>query len=214
MTALCIVLSVLLFLFLVAIIPVSLTLKYKDEVAVTASVWVIKFGLYPKKKKKVKISDYTLKKEKKRKHKALKKKLKKNKELQNAKKSSDVKPKEKKSLLESLGLIHELLTAFVGGVVKHVKIKTTKIQLTVASDDAAKTALLYAAASNAVLLIVTFLDSFKKVKNLHSSDISVNADFLTEKSYADIEISFSLRIWHLIKILFASALKYVTHKSK
>ena len=126
--------------------------------AVTASVWVIKFGLYPKKKKKVKISDYTLKKEKKRKHKALKKKLKKNKELQNAKKSSDVKPKEKKSLLESLGLIHELLTAFVGGVVKHVKIKTTKIQLTVASDDAAKTALLYAAASNAVLMIIPMQD--------------------------------------------------------
>lgn len=218
MTAICIVLSVLLLLFLIALLPVSLTLKYRDEVALTASVWAIRFQLYPKKKKKVKISDYTLKKEKKRKKKALKKRLKAEKKLQNAKKrtakKTTIKPKEKKSLLESLELIYELLTAFIGGIIKHVKIKTSKIRLTVASDDAAKTAMLYAAANNAVLLIVTFLDSCKKVKKLHSSDISVNAGFLEEKCSADIEISFSLRVWHLVKILFVSALKYVTHKSK
>jgi len=212
MIALYIVLSVLLLLFIISLLPVSLSLKYRDEVSLTASVAAIKIPLYPKKKKKVKISDYTLKKTEKQKKKASKKELKR----QNQKyvKKTNGKPKEKKTLLENLGLIRELLGAFIGGVVKHAKIKTEKIVLTVATDDAAKTALLYAAVNNAVLLIVAFLDSCKKIEKLHKSEISVNADFLAEKCSADVEISFSLRVWHLIKILFASALKYVTHKTK
>lgn len=212
MIALYIVLSVLLLLFSISLLPVSLSLKYRDEVSLTASVAAIKILLYPKKKKKVKISDYTLKKTEKQKKKASKKALKR----QNQKyvKKTNGKPNEKKTLLENLGLIRELLGAFIGGVVKHAKIKTEKIVLTVATDDAAKTALLYAAVNNAVLLIVAFLDSCKKIEKLHKSEISVNADFLAEKCSADVEISFSLRVWHLIKILFASALKYVTHKTK
>lgn len=204
MTAIYIVLSVLLLLFAISVLPISLTLKYKDDVVLTASVLTVKLPLYPRKKKKAKISDFKTKKAKKKKASGKKSPTKK----------ADGKSKEKKTMLESLDLIRELLVSCISGTIKHVKIKTTRIIINVATDDAAKTALLYAAVNNAVLLIVTFLDRCKKAKNLKGSEISVNADFLAQKSSADVEITFLLRVWHLIKILFTSALKYVTHKSK
>ena len=215
MIALYIALSVLLFLFLVALIPVSLTLKYKDEVELTASVWAIRIPLYPRKKKKVKISDYSHKKLEKRKKKALKKRLKTQKKLEGNQKAAKAAPqKEKKPILESLELIYELLKTYITQTVKYVKIKTTRIVINVATDDAAKTAMLYAAVSNSEAVILTLLDNCKKLKNAPQATVAVNADFLSEKCSADIELSFTMRVWHLAKTLFVTAFKYVTQKSK
>lgn len=209
MTALCIIFLILLLLFFIAIIPVSLTLKYDSEISVFTTIWGLKITLYPKRKKKVKISDYSLKKTRRRQKKELKK----------AAKSTKTKVKrtgtsQKRSLLEDVELIYKLLKKLASEVSHHVKIKTKRIILNVASDDAAKTAILYAAVNNAVLLILTLLDNFEKLEKAHRSEIAVNADFLSAKSSADIELSFSLRIWQLIKILFATALEYVTQKLK
>lgn len=212
MIALYIVLSVLLLLFLIALIPVTLTLKYKEQVELTASALAIKFQLHPRKKKKVKISDYSQKKAERRKKKALRKRARG--ASKKAVKKQEGKPQEKKPLLESLEIIYKLLSTCAAQATKHVKIKTTRIVINVATDDAAKTAMLYAAVSNSVLLILTFLDSCGKLKGSAQSTVSVNADFLSEKSSADIEISFTLRVWHIAKSLFVTALKYVTQKSK
>lgn len=209
MTALCIIFLILLLLFFIAIIPVSLTLKYDSEISVFTTILGLKITLYPKRKKKVKISDYSLKKTRRRQKKELKK----------AAKSTQTKVKrtgtsQKRSLLEDVELIYKLLKKLASEVSHHVKIKTKRIILNVASDDAAKTAILYAAVNNAVLLILTLLDNFEKLEKARRSEIAVNADFLSAKSSADIELSFSLRIWQLIKILFATALEYVTQKLK
>ena len=218
MIALYIILSVLLLLFLVSIIPLSLTFIYKDEVVIYARIWKFKIPIYPKKKKKIKLSDYSPRKLERQKKKALRKNAKaKRKALaakhgQKAAKQKD--GGKEKSLMDNLELIAQLLRAYLEHAVKHVKIKTTKIILNIGSDDAAKTALLYAAAKNALLVILTFLDQFKKLKKLHSSNISVNADFLSESCSADIELTFTMRTWHMACALFAAAMKYVTEKSK
>ena len=62
--------------------------------------------------------------------------------------------------------------------------------------------------------IVTYLDDASKFRGLDRSSISVNADFVSQKTTADIDISFSLRGKHILEILFATALKYVTQKTK
>ena len=54
MIALYIILSIFILLFLAAMLPLSLTLTYKDEVTLYASVWAVKFKLYPKAKKALK----------------------------------------------------------------------------------------------------------------------------------------------------------------
>ena len=217
MIALYIILSVLLLLFLISIIPLSLTFIYKDEVVIYARIWKFKIPIYPKKKKKIKLSDYSPRKLERQKRKALRKKKKVKADALDAKRGHKAtKPKDgkKKSFIENLELIAELLRTYLGHAVKHVKIKTTRIILNIGSDDAAKTALLYAAAKNALLVILTFLDQFKKLKKIHSSNISVNADFLSESCSADIELTFTMRTWYMACALFAAAMKYVTEKSK
>lgn len=207
MIALYIITAVLLLLLAIAMLPIALTLKYKDEVSVRLSLWAIKLKEFPKKKKKIKISDYS--------QKAIQKQQKKAQKPQKEKPtSSDKEQDPKKGLLDNLGLIKELLTVIVKGVWGKLKIKASKIVITVATDDAAKTAMLFPAVNTAVLGIVTFLDNESKLKSLDKSNIAVRADFTAQKSTADIEISFSMRLWQILGILFATALKYVSQKTK
>lgn len=216
MIAVYIVLSVLLLIFILAMLPVSLNLKYRDEVSLCASVLGLKFMLYPKKKEKVKISDYSKKKLEKKKRKAQRKrlKLKKKADSKRATAKPSGEPKRKPSFSENLQLIYGLLKACIGQASKYVKLKAQKIVINVGSEDAAKTALLYAAVNNSVVLILTLLDSCKKLKNFKGSEIAVNADFVSEKCSADVDISLSMRVWQILKGLFAAALKYVKSKSK
>ena len=216
MIAVYIVLSVLLLIFILAMLPVSLNLKYRDEISLCASVLGLKFMLYPKKKEKVKISDYSKKKLEKKKRKAQRKHLKLKKKADSkkttAKPSSE--PKRKPSFSENLQLIYGLLKACIGQASKYVKLKAQKIVINVGSEDAAKTALLYAAVNNSVVLILTLLGSCKRLKNFKGSEIAVNADFVSGKCSADVDISLSMRVWQILKGLFAAALKYVKSKSK
>ena len=218
MVALCIISAILLLLLLLASLPVTLTVKYREELEVEISVLAIKRKIYPKEKKKVNISDYSKKNIEKRRKKALKKKLKaekkRQKKLISKKAENTSSPKEQKGLLESIGLIKDLLSTIIPKTAKRVRIKATKIIINVATDDAAKTALLFPTVNGAVLGLVTYLDNASKFKNLDKSNIAVRVDFVSQRTTADIEISFSLRSKHLLEILFASALKYVTKKSK
>lgn len=218
MIALYIISAILLLLLLGAMLPVTLTVKYREELSVEMSVLTIKRRLYPKEKKKVKISDYSKKNIEKRRKKALKKALKAKKKQEKSPKppkSGEVaSPTKKRSVVDSLELIKELLSVLIPKTAKRVKIKATRIIINVATDDAAKTALLFPAVNGAVLGLVTYLDDASKFKGLDRSNISVNADFVSEKTTADIDISFSLRGKHVLEILFATALRYVTEKNK
>lgn len=218
MIAIYIISAILLLLLLLASLPVTLTIKYREELEAEISVFTIKRKIYPKEKKKVKISDYSKKNIEKRRKKASKKKLKAEKKRQKKqltkKAGESTSPKKEKGLLESIGLIKELLSALIPKTAKRIRIKATRIIINVATDDAAKTALLFPAVNGAVVGLVTYLDNTSKFKNLDKSNIAVRADFVSQRTTADIEISFSLRSKHLLEILFASALKYVTKKSK
>lgn len=205
-------------LLLVAWLPVTLTVRYREELSVEISTFAIKRRLYPKEKKKIKISDYSKKNIEKRRKKALKKKLKAEKKRQKKQKPQNsgapAPSAKKRGLVESIELIKELLSVLIPNTAKRVKIKATKIIINVATDDAAKTALLFPAVNGAVLGLVTYLDDASKFRGLDRSSISVNADFVSQKTTADIDISFSLRGKHILEILFATALKYVTQKTK
>lgn len=207
MIALYIIAAIVLLLLAIAILPVSLTLKYNEEIALRLSVMSICLKEYPKKKKKIKISDYSKKATSK------KKKQKAKKPTAPTKSQASEQPR-KKGLLENLELIKELLTVIISGVWGNVKIKASKMLITVATDDAAKTAMLFPAVNAAVLGIVTYLDNQSKLVGLDKSNIAVRADFTAQKFTADIEFIFSLRLWQILKILFAAALKYASQKIK
>ena len=213
MIVLYIFLALLLLLFTVAMIPGYITITYKDELKAVASILWLKKEIDLTKPSDLNLTEIVLSELRTRKERGQQKKR-----VAEAKQApqAEVKPQKKpepaqnneESLLESLQLVLEVLPIFIPHLVKRLKIKTTKIIIAVGSDDAAKTAMLYAGVNNLVIAIVAFLDNYRKLKNLKKSNIVVSADFVSEKCSADIEISFSLRVWQIIEVLFASAIKY------
>ena len=94
----------------------------------------------------------------------------------------------------------------------HVRLRATRIVIKVATDDAAKTAILFGAVNQAVAAILEILDSSGKLQGLKSARILVAPDFTAEKTSADIHIVLSLRVWHMLDILLRAAWRFVKRK--
>lgn len=219
LTPLIIVLSVLLLLFVLLMIRGHATVEYRDSVTVRISILGIPFWRYPKKKKKIRLSDYTPKKLEKKKRREARLQDKRKKRLAKKAKrrgepSAGSTPAKKRGLLENLGLIREILTVLIGKSAKHIRVHADRILINVATDDAAKTAILFGAVNQAVVGILELLDQTQKLSVSRSSTISVKADFAAQKSTADISITLSLRVWQILKVLFHTALQYTKTKTK
>lgn len=213
-------LGIVLVLCAILSIKATVVIKYSDELTLMLKVLFLKIKILPKKKKVPKISDGKPKKvekrlkklekqkEKKRqkaKEKAQKKKAQKaQKELE--KQSGQKKKKKKKSFSEILGIV-KLITAALGDLFKsfgkHLRIKFARLHITVATGDAAKTATSYGAMCAAVTTLVELLEKLRGF-SMDDQQISVNCDFLEEKSYADVHIEVGLRVWHVFAMLFSA----------
>ena len=180
----------------VALLPITVSVKYNGEFYMKAKVGFLTIEEMPEKKEKIKISDYSIKAIKKRQKKAAKAKAKAT--VQGASKGISKKKKER-NLQETLALVKTLLAVVLPGVWNCLKIKTAKIAITVGSDDAAKTALLFSAINNSVAAILAYLDNASKLKDLDKSQIYVRADFLADSIDADIDILVTLRVWQYIR---------------
>ncbi len=89
-----------------------------------------------------------------------------------------------------------------------------RLNLTVASEDAATTAIMYGAALMGVQGILEILDRVTNVDYKKNAEVNVFVDYLSEKPKVDISLSFGLRVWHLFDILFAVARKFLSHLIK
>lgn len=202
-------------------IRATLVVKYSDELSLVLKVLFLKIKILPKKKKKPKISDgkpkkvqkrlakLEKKKEKKR-QKALEKKKKKEaaKEAKKLQKATGApKPKKKKKSVSEILDIVKLITSALGDLFKsfgkHLRLKFAKVHITVATGDAAKTATTYGAMCAAVTSLIEILRNLRGF-SMDNEQISVNCDFLEEKSYADVHIEVGLRVWHVFAILFSA----------
>lgn len=224
-----ILLGILLALILLTVglmlLRATVTLEYRDEVSITLQVLFIKIKLLPKKKKRVNYKKFTPKKLRRLLAKKHKKELKKwnksqAKKLKKAQKKQKLKEAEqkggkvqnKRSLSESIGLIKALLEVIPARLLHHLTVKLARLNIVVASNDAAKTALMYGAVSQTVAYIVAFLDQMTHLKYAPEPEVSVSADFLAEKPTADIKLSISLRVWHLFDLLILAVKEYVKIK--
>ena len=170
---------------------------------------------YPKKPKKIKISDYTPRKIKKRREKLKRRQerlKKKKKEKPTSSGSKRKKSKKEPSLLEKLGSLRQLLFPLAQHGIKRVRLVANRIRIVVSSDDAAKTAILYGAVTAAASSLFEFLNQFKKVDRSQKSELSVIADFTAGECSVDIDILLSLRLWQLIEILLKAFIAYAKSK--
>jgi hypothetical protein len=199
MTGLWVTLGIFLFFFFIFIIPIHVTVGLQESVSVMLRILFLKIPILPKTKKK----------KKKKKEKKPKEKKKKEKKPEDKKKK---KKKKKKKVSDIVGLVQVLLDTVVAlfkRLGRNFKIRVYAYEICVASEEAAKTAVMYGAVktlSETIFLRLQDSINFKIVKN---APMGVYADFLEEKFRANVKIDFSLSIAGVFGVLFAAIFKFI-----
>lgn len=128
------------------------------------------------------------------------------------------KTKEKRSIKHIIYLVKLALhatKAVIRKFGKYLYIKAVRINITVASDDAAKTAYMFGAASAALGDLMALLSTLTNFKAVENDDIGVYADFTSDTPSFDLKLVFRIRLWHVLAIalnaLFALISYYIKH---
>lgn len=99
------------------------------------------------------------------------------------------------NLKENLDMILALLKKLYKVTEGKVKIRVKRLKIAVATDDAAKTAILYGTVVASVASIIGFIDrKFTRVRR-RSGDMQVYTDYLSTRSRAEIDIICSIRLY-------------------
>ena len=224
--ALYIILGIIAFFVLIFTVRVRVTIDMADKMRLWVSVLGIKINILPKKPKKYKIRNYTLKKiakrdakkaakeKKKAEAKALKKKKKA--EAKKAKKESASKltKEERKAsspaIPELIKLLSNTLGFFFPGIFAKFHFHVARIKLRIGGPDAAKIALTYYAVSNALGPVLSFIDKHSNLHGMRRAEIEIIPDYLSEEIQADIKIGFSTSLGAMLGILIKTGFKLLT----
>ena len=227
MTALYIILAIVLFFALILSLRVQLYIRQTDEFRLRAGVGPVVLTLSPKKKKKVKLSDFTQKKHAKRllcdKKKAEKKAIKK--ALKDEKKKKSALPREIKKAEEASRGDHESKISGIIEIVKfildefprlasYLRTEIRMLSVTVGGSDAADCAKKYGVISALTSCLIELLDHKTKLKKLKTKTVSVNADFLSEKTRIMIDVSLKISIFSILRVGFHTIKWFISQKLK
>lgn len=222
MTALIVFGIIVLFFAFLLSLKATVTIAYCGEVELSVRVLFFKIKILPARKKKYpqsmsakKARRIKEKREKKAAKKLAKKKAKKEQkeEEKRAVASGKVKKERKTAgeILDIISLVAELIRAVIGKFFGHLRIKLARIRLKIATGDAAATAVAYGAVTQAINVLFPLIDQIKTVRTPQNRDIDISADFCSDESEIDIEISFALRVWHLFHVAFAALGKLIKY---
>jgi hypothetical protein len=189
---------------------IRITVEYKDELKVTLRALCFKRQLIPKEKRGPK---YMSRARAKRIKERLKKKHRRRKsQISSTKKEISAQSKESfGSMLDVISAIKDIIFTLLSKFFSHLRVDVAKFHINIATGDAASTAITYGAVCDALLHLFAILEPLKGFELPKTRDISVNADYLSERTTADIKISFSLRVWQIIHIILATFIKMVLH---
>ena len=200
MTGLWITLGIFLFFFFIFIIPIHVTVGLTESVSVMVRVLFLKIPILPKvKNKKKKKKEKKPKKEKKKKEKKPEDKTKK-------------KKKKKKKVSDIVALVRMLLNVVVAlfkRLGRNFKIRVYAYEICVASEEAAKTAVMYGAVKTLSETIFLRLQDSINFKIVKKAPLGIYVDFLEEKFKANVKIDFSISIAGVFGILFAAIFEFI-----
>lgn len=202
MTGLWITLGIFLFFFFIFIIPIHVTVGLTESVSVMVRVLFLKIPILPAKKKKKK------KKTKKKEKKPKEKKEKKPKDEEKKKK----KKKKKKKVSDIVALVRMLLNVLVAllkRLGRNFKIRVYAYEICVASEEAAKTAVMYGAVKSLSETIFLRLQDSINFKIVKKAPVGIYVNFLEEKFKANVKIDFSISIAGVFGILFAAIGEFI-----
>lgn len=179
---------------------IKINLILDGEFFAYAKVLFFKIKLFPRDKKNKKSKKSSKKKEK----------PKKQKKKTSEKTESKGTPKLK--VVDYIYIIRDVSRAFFGRFSKHLHIKVAKIYVRVATGDAAQTAILYGAVSQALACLLEVLDSVTNLDKIEKAEIDVEPDYLSDKTEAKINITYSLRVVGILDILLKTLISFVKAK--
>lgn len=214
MTWLYVLAGILLFIVFILFLRIRVSLSLQEEdILLDARVLCFRFRIYPR-KTRVSVGKYSYKKHQKRlKKQAAKRQAAEKKAIEKEEKQAAA-PQKKPSLKEQISLYTDIFKAVYARFLHAFRIDIAALHITVATGDAAKTALLTGAAWQAVAYIGEILDCHTNLNRSYKKNISVVPDFLGEKSRVDCRISFSLRVGQIISLGVHAAMRLLQHKMK
>ena len=209
MTALIVILSVALLISLLLSTKVLLHIRYEESLTVYLRVLFVKIRLYPSKKEKKK-HPHSMSKRKAQKIKdSLQKKPKEEpKKRKSKKKEKEKEPKEAPDLISIISIITSFVKSFLRLFAGSVRIRSSRLHIVVATEDAADTAIAYGALTQAINLLFPMLDGIKTFKHLpRGKELSVRADFLSDTSKIDADVELYIRVGSALKAVCLAAIR-------
>jgi len=213
-------------------VRVRVTLDMADELKLWVTVCGIKINILPKKQKKYKLSDYSLKKIAKRDRKkaakdakkaeaaALKKKKKAEEKKRKQEADGKLTKEEKKALKAKkkasrpplpplISLLRDTLGFFFPSIFGKFHFHVARIKLRIGGKDAAQTALTYYAVTNALAPTLRFIDKYSNLHGMKRAEIDIAPDFLSEEIKADVKLGFSTSLGAMLGSLLKTAFKFI-----
>jgi len=201
---------------IIAIITLLLSFRlrfvflYSDNIVAKWGVGPLSFPIYPKVEKKIKISDYTVKKLKKKKLK-LQKSIKKTQSVKSLpKKQAAPKP----PISDTLSLIYDIASKTLRPFIGYLEIDMSRLYIRVGAEDAAKAAVEYGVAVQSAAYLIELLSNYTRLKLDKHAHINVVCDFLASSWSADISIVFKMRLYRIISLAFKAALAFAINRFK
>ena len=209
MTALIVILSIALLIALLLSTKVLLHIRYEESLTVYLRVLFVKIRLYPSKKEKKK-HPHSMSKRKAQKIKdSLQKKPKEEpKKRKSKKKEKEKEPKEAPDLISIISIITSFVKSFLRLFAGSVRIRSSRLHIVVAAEDAADTAIAYGTLTQAVNLLFPMLDGIKTFKHLpRGKELSVRADFLSDTPKIDADVELYIRVGSALKAVCLAAIR-------
>jgi len=203
-TALIICLCVAAGIALLLFARVRLTVTWRDRVRVRARYLCFVFPVFPK---KVRWRRYTAKRAEKEKQKTKKHKT----EHKKGEGEGKQEKKEPFTFRENLRLVRALVAVLVRRTQKHLRLDASRVHLFVATGDAATTAVAYGAVSASLAYLIGGLERLMRV-HAKRGDVTVVADYLSEKPRADVKLRFSMPVGSALALLVSLALSYLKRR--
>lgn len=188
--------AVLAFFVFLFTVPVHITISANENVRVWLRILLVRLPLFPAGQKK---------------------RPKKGKQKQKApaeRKPRKKKPaKEKRNILHTIRLVMKIAASVIKKLSRHLRIRVYRYEISVAAGDAAKTAILYGAVTGLSSNLFELLENTANFKVKRRAPVNVYADFVGEKTKADIKIDFSINLWGALATLLAAGIAFVKNKN-
>ena len=105
------------------------------------------------------------------------------------------------SLMENLQLIFALLRALCRATKGELNIRVKRMKICIATDDAAKTAIVYGVAVQSAAYVLDWIERHFNLLRRKDGDMEIVPNYLARTTTADIDVVCTLHIWQYVRIL-------------